>query len=73
MNGSIEPPVSRYIRETWKGTVRVRTQDEGTHLGLPYPYTVPCVKDGFDTLFYWDTSLLSGLTHLLQFEKSACS
>lgn len=69
MNTPIEPPVSRYIRETWKGTVRVRTQDEGTHLGLPYPYNVPCVKDGFDTLFYWDTYFICRGLELQDFHQ----
>ncbi len=48
------PTVSRFIRERWQDTIRIHTEDEGTHLGLPYPHTVPCAKGGFEHLYYWD-------------------
>jgi len=47
--------VIHYIEKHWTDTVRVHPQDEGTLIGLPYPYIVPCRKDAFQELFYWDT------------------
>lgn len=44
-----------YIRENWDKTIRNTKNDEGTLIGLPYPYTVPSVKDSFQELYYWDT------------------
>ena len=46
--------VSRFIRERWIDTLRFCPQDKGTNLALPVPYTVPCAKDGFQHLHYWD-------------------
>jgi alpha,alpha-trehalase len=50
----MQTDVSQFIRERWLDTVRIHTEDDGTHLGLPYPYTVPCAKGGFEHLYYWD-------------------
>ncbi len=44
-----------FIRENWDNTVRVNTADEGNRIGLPKPYTVPCVSGLFQELYYWDT------------------
>ena len=52
--GGVTSPVSRFIRERWIDTLRFCPQDEGTCLGIPVPYTVPCAKDGFQHLYYWD-------------------
>lgn len=45
----------RFIRNHWDDTVRHVTEDSGQIIGLPHPYTVPCRKDTFQELYYWDT------------------
>ena len=52
--------LNRYILEGWKKTVRVIDREEAEHssdgkLYLPYPYTVPCVENTFQAMYYWDT------------------
>ena len=48
--------VNSYIKSNWINTVRNITEDSGTLLGLPYPYTVPCMKtEEMQNYFYWDT------------------
>ena len=47
--------VKDYIIKTFPKTLRNNTQDEGTLIGLPRPYTVPCAENYFNELFYWDT------------------
>ena len=47
--------VSRYIRASWDKTVRFRPADSADHVGLPYPYTVPCISGRFQEMYYWDT------------------
>lgn len=44
-----------HIRENLTKTIRVNKEDEGEFIGLPYPYTVPCVEEGFTCMYYWDT------------------
>ncbi len=44
-----------YIRENLKKTVRVCRKDEGSLIGLPKPYTVPCISGKFQEMYYWDT------------------
>lgn len=45
-----------YIRENWQHTIRYETEDRGTLLGLPFPYTVPCkIEKTMQNYFYWDT------------------
>lgn len=51
MNTQIE----QYIRTNLPLTVHTCTKDDGTLLALPYPYTVPCVGEMFQELYYWDT------------------
>ncbi len=57
----LNPPDGRYsalltfIREHWDDTVRHSPDDHGNHIGLPLPFTVPCRRDGFQDLYYWDT------------------
>ncbi len=45
----------QFIRNTWKDTIVTQTEDEGTLLGLPYPYTCPTVNSTFREIYYWDT------------------
>lgn len=35
--------------------LRRKTEDEDTLIGLPYPYSVPCVGSDFQEMYYWDT------------------
>ena len=51
--------ILQYIKDNWKRTIRENTQDRGDLLGLPYPYTVPCIKDAFQEMYYWDTYFTS--------------
>ena len=36
-------------------SVRVNTVDTLGKIGLPHPYSVPCVQGMFQDMFYWDT------------------
>lgn len=48
--------VEQYIKETWKKTFRYLPKDEGTLIGLPYPYTISGVKQGiWQEMYYWGT------------------
>lgn len=47
--------VKEYIQSHWQDTVRLNPQDKGRLLGLPKPYTVPCIGDFFQEMYYWDT------------------
>ena len=44
-----------FVAAHWDETVRIATRDEGQIVGLPRPYTVPCRKEHFQELYYWDT------------------
>ena len=46
--------VLAYIKSHWDECVKENRNDEGTLLGMPYPYTVPAVGH-FDEMYYWDT------------------
>ncbi len=47
--------VRSFIQSNWTNTIRTNPKDNGTFIGLPYPYTVPCVKGNFQEMYYWDT------------------
>ena len=47
--------IRSYIKTNWDKTIRYKPQDEGTLMGLPYPYTVPSCEGHFQEMFYWDT------------------
>lgn len=47
--------VRSFIRTSWDKTIRYNPRDEGTHIGLPRPYTVPSASGMFQELYYWDT------------------
>ena len=47
--------VKDYISSSWDSTVRFNPEDDGTLLGLPCPYTVPCPEGTFQEMYYWDT------------------
>ncbi len=44
-----------FINKSIEGTVRYTPKDNGTLIGMPYKYTVPCVGDNFQEIYYWDT------------------
>lgn len=55
--------VGEYIKNNWKQCVKNNMHDDGTLIGLPYPYTVPAIGS-FDELYYWDTYFTNlGLIH----------
>ncbi len=47
--------VRSFIVAHWEDTVRFSPEDDGTLIGLPYPYTIPTRKNVFQELYYWDT------------------
>ena len=56
--------IEAFIHSHWEETVRFNQKDEGTLLGLPFPYTVPSCKGVFQELYYWDTYFTClGLLH----------
>ena len=46
--------IHNYIKEGWNECIRETKSDDGTLIGLPYPYTVPS-KEAFNELYYRDT------------------
>ena len=50
-----ETAVRDFIREQMPLSVRVNQTDTLGKIGLPYPYSVPCVQGMFQDMFYWDT------------------
>ncbi|WP_309398361.1 trehalase family glycosidase [Cerasicoccus maritimus] len=51
--------VCDFIAAHWQDTVRACPADDGTLIGLPHPYTIPCRKGAFQELYYWDTYFTS--------------
>lgn len=49
--------VSEYIKENIDKTIIENKENDGSLLGLPKPYTVPCAEENgrFRELYYWDT------------------
>lgn len=47
--------VKSFISAHWQETERFHPMDEGTLIGLPHPYIVPCRNGLFQELYYWDT------------------
>ena len=45
----------RHIMAKMPTTVRSIERDTLNKFGLPRPFSVPCVKGGFQDMFYWDT------------------
>lgn len=46
--------IRKYIENGFEKCVRKNTNDDGTLIGLPYPYVVPSIE-AFNELYYWDT------------------
>ncbi len=47
--------IEKYIEDNWQGTLRYNIDDNGTLLGLPYPYSVSGFGDVFQEMYYWGT------------------
>ena len=60
-----------YIAAKWPETVRSNPDNIGNLIGLPLPYTVPCVQNAFQELYYWDTYFTSRGLVLQGFEEQA--
>lgn len=46
--------IKKYIDENWDKCTKENRSDNGSLIGLPYPYSVPAVGH-FDEMYYWDT------------------
>ena len=46
--------VAEYIEKNWDLCIKNNQEDNGTLIGLPYPYTVPAVGQ-LEEMYYWDT------------------
>lgn len=46
--------VKKFISDNWDRCIKRNRENEGTLIGMPYPYTVPAVGH-FDEIYYWDT------------------
>ena len=44
-----------YLDENIEKTVKFSPESEGSLIGLPYPYTTPCVTNNYQEIYYWDT------------------
>ncbi len=44
-----------YIHANWSRTIKSACESDDTLIGLPYPYTTPCISGMFQELYYWDT------------------
>ena len=51
----MQQKIMDYIMAHYPDTVRFHPHDDDRRIGLPYPYTVPCVSDMFQEMYYWDT------------------
>jgi alpha,alpha-trehalase len=51
--------VTEYIKTNWPKCIRENKQDEGSLIGLPYPYTVPSISGAFQEMYYWDTYFIN--------------
>lgn len=47
--------VEEFIKNSWDGCIRFNQKDEGTLIGMPYPYIVPVEKEHWNEMYYWDT------------------
>lgn len=60
-----------FIHSNWNKTIRCNTADSGTLIGMPKPYTVPCISDMFQEMYYWDTYFTNIGLLLSQMEEQA--
>ena len=60
----------QFICENIDETTRIYTKEpkgKKSLIGLPYPFTSPCIDDIFQEMYYWDTYFTN--KGLLQIEK----
>lgn len=70
MNYSIET----YIKTNLPKCIRENKEDNGTLIGLPYPYIVPCASGAFQEMYYWDTYFTNkGLILSGNVEQARCN
>ncbi len=50
-----ETELHRHIANTMSQTVRTSDADTLGRFALPKPFSVPCIRGGFQDMFYWDT------------------
>lgn len=50
-----EIALHRHIANTMSQTVRTSEKDTLGRFALPKPFSVPCIRGGFQDMFYWDT------------------
>ena len=63
--------VCEYIKNNIGKTIRENKEDNGTLIGLPYPYTVPCADGMFQEMYYWDTYFTNvGLCLIRAYERA---
>ncbi|MBC2603724.1 trehalase family glycosidase [Puniceicoccus vermicola] len=64
MSSTRTSEVKAFILSQWDETIRSCTEDDGTLIGLPHPYTIPSRKGAFQEFYYWDTYFSTlGLIH----------
>jgi alpha,alpha-trehalase len=51
--------VLAHIQKGFPQSIKVDTNGNADIVGLPHPYTSPCIKEGFQQLFYWDTYFIN--------------
>ena len=47
--------VHDFILSNWDKCKRYEPNDNGTLIGMPYPYITPTAKNAFQEMYYWDT------------------
>lgn len=47
--------LTEFIKNSWDDCIRYKPEDEGTLIGLPYPYIVPTKEADLQEMYYWDT------------------
>lgn len=66
--------VKKFIADNWSKCICSQKEDDGTVIGLPYPYTVPTSAGVFRELYYWDTYFINaGLIVSGRLEQARCN
>ena len=65
------PAVLAHIRKGFPASVKTQKEGNKDILALPYPYTSPCIKEGFQQLFYWDTFFINQGLHRIGLAEQA--
>ncbi len=47
------------IKKEWELCIHSACTDRDTLIGLPHPYTVPCIGRRFQEMYYWDTYFIN--------------